>query len=254
MFAFTAARSWRAGLTMATAAIATRRATSWALALSGVAGAFAADAHAAIRSSRGVQHQTPMISDDFIVGCIMVMFLCLFAFGTRRSVETTRSIAHRCALLRTADVCPCTACTNRRQAMTRLSAFGCSGSREDPAHTHELFESVPFALLHHTTCVSYRSNCTTTTTAPKINTTHQIGTCSSARAPTMRRVLQPCACRVACPTAPVAPTPCRQLIACASAAASRRLSPQAVSVYACGAPRPPQHDRPSRSCALMYAR
>ena len=171
---------------MATAAIATRRATSWALALSGVAGAFAADAHAAIRSSRGVQHQTPMISDDFIVGCIMVMFLCLFAFGTRRSVETMRCIAHRCALLRTADVCPCTACTNRRQAMTRLSAFGCSGSREDPAHTHEFFESVPFALLHHTTCVSYRSNCnTTTTTAPKINTTHQIGTCSSARAPPM---------------------------------------------------------------------
>lgn len=117
---------------MAAAAIATRRATSWALALSGVAGAFAADAHAAIRSSRGVQHQTPMISDDFIVGCIMVMFLCLFAFGTRRSVETMRCIAHRCALLRTADVCPCTACTNRRQAMTRLSAFGCSGS---PTHT-----------------------------------------------------------------------------------------------------------------------
>ncbi|KOO35854.1 hypothetical protein Ctob_016244 [Chrysochromulina tobinii] len=72
-----------------------------------------------------------------------------------------------------------------RQAMTRLSAFGCSGSREDPALTHEFFESVPFALLHHTTCVSYRSNCTTTTTttAPKISTTHQIGTCSSARAP-----------------------------------------------------------------------
>ena len=99
MFAFTAARGWRAGLNMATAAIATRRATSWALALSGVAGAFAADAHAAIRSSRGVQHQTPMISDDFIVGCIMVMFLCLFAFGTRRSVETMRCIAHRCAPL-----------------------------------------------------------------------------------------------------------------------------------------------------------
>ena len=40
-----------------------------------------------------------MISDDFIVGCIMVMFLCLFAFGTRRSVETMRCIAHRCTPL-----------------------------------------------------------------------------------------------------------------------------------------------------------
>ena len=91
------AGEWADG--MAADAIATRRATSWALALSGVAGAFAADAHAAIRSSRGVQHQTPMISDDFIVGCIMVMFLCLFAFGTRRSVETMRCIAHRCTPL-----------------------------------------------------------------------------------------------------------------------------------------------------------
>ena len=57
---------------MATAIATRSAATSWALALSGVAGAFAADAHTAIRSSRGVQHQTPMISDDFIVGCINV--------------------------------------------------------------------------------------------------------------------------------------------------------------------------------------
>ena len=39
------------------------------------------DAHAAIQSSRGVQHKAPLISDDFVVGCIMIMFLMLFAFG-----------------------------------------------------------------------------------------------------------------------------------------------------------------------------
>lgn len=35
-----------------------------------------------VRSTRGVQHKDPIISDDFIVGCIMVMFLLLFCFGT----------------------------------------------------------------------------------------------------------------------------------------------------------------------------
>jgi hypothetical protein len=43
--------------------------------------AYAQDAHAAIQSSRGVQHKAPLISDDLIVGCIMIMFLLLFAFG-----------------------------------------------------------------------------------------------------------------------------------------------------------------------------
>eukprot|EP00965_Chrysotila_dentata_P053966 1790737-Pleurochrysis_carterae.AAC.2 len=35
----------------------------------------------AIRSKRGVQHKAPLISDDFVVSCIMVMFLLLFCFG-----------------------------------------------------------------------------------------------------------------------------------------------------------------------------
>lgn len=39
------------------------------------------DAHAAIHSSNGVQHKEPFISDDFVVACIMIMFLMLFAFG-----------------------------------------------------------------------------------------------------------------------------------------------------------------------------
>ena len=34
-----------------------------------------------IHSKRGVQHKPPLISDDFIVSCIMVMFLLLFCFG-----------------------------------------------------------------------------------------------------------------------------------------------------------------------------
>ncbi len=41
------------------------------------------DQHAAIQSTRGVQHKPPLISDDFIVGVIMIMFLLLFAFGAR---------------------------------------------------------------------------------------------------------------------------------------------------------------------------
>ena len=43
--------------------------------------AAAKDMHASFQSTRGVQHEVPLISDDFVVGCIMVMFLMLFAFG-----------------------------------------------------------------------------------------------------------------------------------------------------------------------------
>ena len=32
-------------------------------------------------STRGVQHEVPLISDDLVVGAIMIMFLLLFAFG-----------------------------------------------------------------------------------------------------------------------------------------------------------------------------
>lgn len=34
-----------------------------------------------ICSTRGVQPLPPWISDDFVVGCIMIMFLLLFCFG-----------------------------------------------------------------------------------------------------------------------------------------------------------------------------
>ena len=34
-----------------------------------------------VRSTRGVQHKTPLISDDLVVAAIMILFLCLFCFG-----------------------------------------------------------------------------------------------------------------------------------------------------------------------------
>ena len=37
--------------------------------------------HAAIMSTRGIQFKDPWVSDDFVVGCIMIMFLLLFCFG-----------------------------------------------------------------------------------------------------------------------------------------------------------------------------
>ena len=46
------------------------------------------DAHAAIQSSQGVQHKPPLISDDLIVGCIMIMFLMLFAASWRFTHRT----------------------------------------------------------------------------------------------------------------------------------------------------------------------
>jgi hypothetical protein len=49
------------------------------------------EAHAAISSTRGVQHEPPLISDDFVVGCIMIMFLMLFAFGEQHSFTPTTS-------------------------------------------------------------------------------------------------------------------------------------------------------------------
>ena len=54
----------------------------------------AQDMHASFMSQHGVQHKLPLISDDLIVGLIMIMFLMLFAFGTTpcggmRSIDHT---------------------------------------------------------------------------------------------------------------------------------------------------------------------
>ena len=57
--------------------------SAWLLTLSAPLAAYAQDQHAYIQSTRGVQHKPPLISDDFVVGCIMIMFLLLFAFGER---------------------------------------------------------------------------------------------------------------------------------------------------------------------------
>ena len=50
----------------------------------------------AIRSKRGVQPKQQWISDDFVVGCIMVMFLLLFC--ARPNLEPARCRAPRRAM------------------------------------------------------------------------------------------------------------------------------------------------------------
>ncbi len=60
----------------------------------------------AICSARGVQHYTPVISDDFVVACIMIMFLLLFCCAPRRrrrrrrrharAATATLALARRC--------------------------------------------------------------------------------------------------------------------------------------------------------------
>ena len=49
----------------------------------------------AIRSKRGVQPKQQWISDDFVVGCIMIMFLLLFC--ARPDLEPARRHAARAA-------------------------------------------------------------------------------------------------------------------------------------------------------------
>ena len=69
----------------------------------------------AICSARGVQHYTPVISDDFVVACIMIMFLLLFCCAP--AATTTRALPPpRCALARRC---------HRRAAGHRRAARGC---------------------------------------------------------------------------------------------------------------------------------
>ena len=63
--------------------------SAWLLTLSAPLAAYAQDQHAYIQSTRGVQHKPPLISDDFVVGCIMIMFLLLFAFGERAAAAAS---------------------------------------------------------------------------------------------------------------------------------------------------------------------
>ena len=96
-----------------------------AITVSSVAPAFAKDDHAAIQSTRGVQHKAPMISDDFVVACIMIMFLMLFAFGARDAAETRLAVQFAAILSRISSPAPPPAsltewelyCVAHRQAM-----------------------------------------------------------------------------------------------------------------------------------------
>ena len=58
-----------------------RLALGWLLPLLSVLACSADVQYDAIKSTRGVQHKAPLVSDDFVVGCIMIMFLMLFCFG-----------------------------------------------------------------------------------------------------------------------------------------------------------------------------
>ena len=49
----------------------------------------------AICSARGVQHYTPVISDDFVVACIMIMFLLLFCCAPPPPPPLPRARCHR---------------------------------------------------------------------------------------------------------------------------------------------------------------
>ena len=127
--------------------------------------ALAQDQHAAIHSTKGVQHKLPLISDDFIVGCIMIMFLLLFAFGACGRVASARAatvsdVACRaaCCSQASSKFARSVACAVQREARClrklrgmrpehckkNVRAFAHQG-RELPlykrAHTHAMFRS-----------------------------------------------------------------------------------------------------------------
>ena len=93
--------------------------SAWLLAWSAPLAAYAQDQHAYIQSTRGVQHKPPLISDDFVVGCIMIMFLLLFAFGERAAAAA--STLHN------------TTSFDELTAVRVLFLFRCSQASNDPA-------------------------------------------------------------------------------------------------------------------------
>ena len=93
--------------------------SAWLLTLSAPLAAYAQDQHAYIQSTRGVQHKPPLISDDFVVGCIMIMFLLLFAFGERAAAAA--STLHN------------TTSFDELTTVRVLFLFRCSQASNDPA-------------------------------------------------------------------------------------------------------------------------
>ena len=98
----------------------------------------------AICSARGVQHYTPVISDDFVVACIMIMFLLLFAVRRRRRRPPPRARqARRAARSRAAATARrrppprCARGCGHRCAARRLPALRARAARA-PAYRHQL--------------------------------------------------------------------------------------------------------------------
>ena len=95
----------------------------------------------AICSARGVQHYTPVISDDFVVACIMIMFLLLFCCAPP---PPPRARGHRrAARLRAAATAAPPAIAAPRAAVAtaapprRLPALRARAARA-PAFRHDL--------------------------------------------------------------------------------------------------------------------
>ena len=112
-----------------------RAALAFIVLMAMAAPAAAQDMHAAIQSTRGVQHKLPLISDDVVIGAIMIMFLMLFAFGMR-SHRATHEPSHARARL-TDRVTPNPIRVHpRRQAVTHTHTH---------THTHR---ADPIRLCH----------------------------------------------------------------------------------------------------------
>lgn len=119
----------------------------------------AQDMHAAFMSQHGVQHKLPLISDDLIVGLIMIMFLMLFAFG----MPSARVIDHIFGS-------PLSAPTNIIQQLVSLPVLrvvrrqamkGAGGVRMSCQRNHNAVSEKQFYPTHGTTatCDTHCSLC-----------------------------------------------------------------------------------------------
>ena len=99
--------------------------SAWLLAWSAPLAAYAQDQHAYIQSTRGVQHKPPLISDDFVVGCIMIMFLLLFAFGERAAAAAASTLHDTTSFDELTAVRACLFFAARRQAMIQRDQAPC---------------------------------------------------------------------------------------------------------------------------------
>ena len=94
----------------------------------------------AICSARGVQHYTPVISDDFVVACIMIMFLLLFCCAPRHGGHARAATA---ALRARAPLPPPRRrppprCSRSHRCATRRRPASRARAAHAPAFRHDL--------------------------------------------------------------------------------------------------------------------